>query len=77
MGIGMKPEFGEDYIKRERESVIRQLNPHFLFNVLGALRIEAQTDADIAYDRIYDLSKYFRTVFLALEIGRASCRERV
>ncbi len=67
MGIGMKPEFGEDYIKRERESVIRQLNPHFLFNVLGALRIEAQTDADIAYDRIYDLSKYFRTVFLALE----------
>lgn len=57
----------EDIREREREAVLRRLNPHFLFNTLGAVRIAVRTDPDLAYDRIYDLSRYLRAVMRSLE----------
>lgn len=47
--------------------MIRRLNPHFLFNTLGAVRITVRTDPDLAYDRIYDFSKYLRAVIGSFE----------
>ncbi|MCI8774429.1 MAG: histidine kinase [Lachnospiraceae bacterium] len=54
-------------MEQERKDVIRRLNPHFLFNTLGAVRITVRTDPELAYDRIYDLSRYLRTVIGSFE----------
>lgn len=47
--------------------MIRRLNPHFLFNTLGAVRIAVGTDPELAYDRIYDFSRYLRAVIRSFE----------
>lgn len=57
----------KDIREQEREAVIRRLNPHFLFNTLGAVRIAVRTDPELAYDRIYDFSRYLRAVIGAFE----------
>ncbi|MBD5459202.1 MAG: histidine kinase [Lachnospiraceae bacterium] len=57
----------EDIRELEREAVIHRMNPHFLFNTLGAVRIAVRTDPDMAYDRIYDFSRYLRAVIRSLE----------
>ncbi|MCM1173615.1 MAG: histidine kinase [Blautia sp.] len=57
----------KDIGKMERNAVIRRLNPHFLFNTLGAVRIAARTDPELAYDRIYDISRYLRAVIGSFE----------
>lgn len=50
----------------ERKRVIRQINPHFIFNALAAIRVMTKIDANMAYDLIYDFSKYMKTVFQSL-----------
>lgn len=60
------PEKWEKVKERERQSVIHQIDPHFIFNTLGAIRIATRTNADVAYDMIYDFSKYLRAVFHTL-----------
>lgn len=39
---------------------LSQLQPHFLFNALGAIRIMIYTDAEMAYDMLYDFSGFLR-----------------
>lgn len=50
----------------ERRRVIHRIDPHFVFNMLGAIRIATKTNADLAYNMIYDFSKYLRVVFHSL-----------
>lgn len=57
----------EDIRDQERKDVIRRLNPHFLFNTLGAVRIAVRTAPELAYDRIYDFSRYLRAVISSFE----------
>lgn len=57
----------EELRKEEKEAVIHRLNPHFIFNLLGAVRIITKTDPAAAYDRIYDFSRYLRAVLRSLE----------
>lgn len=69
MGLGKGnncPEELEEIKERERQRVVRQIDPHFVFNTLGAIRIATRTNADLAYDMIYDFSKYLRAVFHSL-----------
>ena len=60
------PEEVEKIKEQERQRIIHQIDPHFVFNTLGAIRIATKTNADLAYDMIYDFSKYLRTVLHAL-----------
>ncbi|MCM1037853.1 MAG: histidine kinase [Ruminococcus sp.] len=46
----------------ERGRILRLIDPHFIFNTLGAIRIATKTNADLAYHMIYDFTKYFRAV---------------
>lgn len=39
---------------------LSQLQPHFVFNALGAIRIMIHTDAETAYDMLYDFSGFLR-----------------
>lgn len=66
---GRKHDFSEgpEEIKAgERQRIIRRIDPHFIFNTLGAIRIATKTNADLAYNMIYDFSKYLRAVFRSL-----------
>lgn len=56
----------EEIRAEERQRIIRRIDPHFVFNTLGAIRIATKTNADLAYNMIYDFSKYLRAVFHAL-----------
>lgn len=60
------PEELEKIKERERQRIIQQIDPHFIFNTLGAIRITTKTNANLAYDMIYDFSKYLRAVFHAM-----------
>lgn len=60
------PKEAEKIKEQERQRIIHQIDPHFVFNTLGAIRIAAKTNADLAYDMIYDFSKYLRAVFHTL-----------
>ncbi len=60
------PEEAERIKEQERQRIIHQIDPHFVFNTLGAIRIATKTNADLAYDMIYDFSKYLRTVLHTL-----------
>lgn len=63
----MKSGEGTDQIKtQDAHRVIRQINPHFIFNTLATIRIATKINADLAYDMIYDFSKYLRAVFQSL-----------
>lgn len=59
-------EEAEKIKEQERHRIVRQIDPHFIFNTLGAIRIATKTNADLAYDMIYDFSKYLRTVLHTL-----------
>ena len=52
--------------ERERQSIIHQINPHFVFNTLATIRIITRVNSDLAYDMIYDFSKYLRAVIQSL-----------
>lgn len=52
--------------------LIRQLNLHFIFNTLGAIRIVTKTNSDLAYDMLYDFSKCLRAVLRPF-----FCRDRI
>ena len=60
------PEEAEKIKEQERQRIIHQIDPHFVFNTLGAIRIATKVNADLAYDMIYDFSKYLRTVLHTL-----------
>lgn len=60
-------EESEELRKQEKEAIIHQLNPHFIFNLLGAVRIAVRMEPELAYDRIYDFSRYLRAVFRSFE----------
>lgn len=60
------PEEAEKIKEQERQRIIHQIDPHFIFNTLGAIRIATKTNADLAYDMIYDFSKYLRAVLHTL-----------
>ena len=53
--------------KRQLEVTLSQLQPHFIFNALGAIRIMIRTDANTAYDMLYDFSKFLRASLDALQ----------
>ena len=63
MKSGAESEYTET---NERQRIIRQINPHFVFNTLATIRIITKINADLAYDMIYDFSKYLRAVFQSL-----------
>lgn len=64
---GVNAGDGYDEVRlEERRHVIRRINPHFIFNTLAAIRIETKNNSDIAYDLIYDFSKYLRAVLQSL-----------
>ncbi len=50
--------------KRLKENQLKlmmdQIQPHFLFNTLSAIRILIKMEPDMAYDAMYDFSKYLR-----------------
>lgn len=50
----------------EWNRVIRQMNPHFMLNALVTIRVMTKLNADMAYDLIYDFSRYLKTVFQSL-----------
>lgn len=54
------------YAIAANQHVIRQLNPHFIFNTLATIRVITKIDPYLAYDMIYDFSKYLRAVFQSL-----------
>lgn len=56
-----------DRRKKQLEVTLSQLQPHFIFNALGAIRIMIRTDADAAYDMLYDFSKFLRASLDALQ----------
>ena len=56
----------DDIKEKEMQRIVHLINPHFIFNTLAAIRIVTKTDADMAYDMIYDLSKYLRALFQSL-----------
>ena len=61
---------------KERQNLLRQINPHFIFNTLATIRIITKINPDLAYDMIYDFSKYLRAVFGSLaNPGNISFRE--
>ena len=60
------PDEAEKIKEQERQRIIHQIDPHFVFNTLGAIRIATKTNADLAYDMIYEFSKYLRTVLHTL-----------
>lgn len=61
---------------KERQNLLRQINPHFIFNTLATIRIITKINPDLAYDMIYDFSKYLRAVFEAFtNPGNISFRE--
>ena len=60
------PGEAEKIKEQERQRIIHQIDPHFVFNTLGAIRIATKVNGDLAYDMIYDFSKYLRTVLHAL-----------
>ncbi len=54
----------KDHSRQSRELYfIRQMNPHFIFNTLGTIRIVTKTNANLAYDMLYDFSKCLRAMF--------------
>lgn len=48
---------------KEGQNLLRQINPHFIFNTLATIRIITKINPNLAYDMIYDFSKYLRAVF--------------
>lgn len=77
MGSGIHMRFGlllylfcvgiqrlkKDHSTKSRELyLIRQMNPHFIFNTLGTIRIVTKTNANLAYDMLYDFSKCLRAM---------------
>lgn len=63
----MKSGAGSEQVKaKEKQRIIRQLNPHFIFNTLATIRIVTKINSELAYDMIYDFSKYLRAVFQSL-----------
>ncbi len=47
--------------------MLSQIQPHFIFNTLGAIRIMIKTNPDMAYSMIYDFSKCLRANLNSLE----------
>ena len=56
-----------DRRKKQLEVTLSQLQPHFIFNALGAIRIMIRTDSEAAYDMLYDFSKFLRASLDALQ----------
>ncbi len=52
--------------KQQLQIAVSQLQPHFIFNTLGAARIMIHTDREKAYDMLYDFSIFFRASLNAL-----------
>lgn len=68
----------EQIKEQERQHVIHRINPHFIFNTLAAIRIITKMNSDLAYDMVYDFSKYLRAVFQSLTSpGNVSFREEL
>lgn len=44
-----------------------QLQPHFIFNALGAIRQMIRSDSDVAYDMLYDFSRFLRVSYRDLQ----------
>ena len=53
-----------------------QMNPHFVFNVLNGIALQAKMDGN---DSLFKVTSSFAKLMQAkiYKIGRASCRERV
>ena len=46
--------------ENQMKLMLDQIQPHFLFNTLSAIRILIKMEPDAAYDAMYDFSKYLR-----------------
>ncbi len=63
----------EELQAQEEEKELRlqvtlsQLQPHFLFNALGAIRIMIRMNAEAAYDMLYDFSGFLRSCIINLQ----------
>ncbi len=58
----------ETQLKKEQLAItLSQFQPHFLFNALGAIRLSVRMNPDVAYDMIYDFSKFLRGSLNALQ----------
>lgn len=46
--------------KKKTQIMLEQIRPHFIYNTLNSIRYLIKKDADVAYQMIYDFSKYLR-----------------
>ncbi len=63
-----------EILKREAEkrdlllkATLSQLQPHFIFNALGAARLMIRTDSEAAYNMLYDFTQFLRANLRALQ----------
>lgn len=50
--------------------MLSQLQPHFVFNALGAIRLMIHVDSDAAYDMIHDFSQFIRLSIHAIQTDK-------
>lgn len=61
--VGIQRLKKDHSLGKQELDFIRQMNPHFIFNTLGAIRIVTKTNVNLAYDMLYDFSKCLRAMF--------------
>ena len=49
-----------DELQQLKRNTLDEMHFHFVFNILNTLRYMVNTDTDIAYEMIYDLSLFLR-----------------
>ncbi len=54
-------EIREKFVQNKLSLMYSQIQPHFIYNTLDAIRVLTKRDPDKAYDMIYDFSKHLRS----------------
>jgi len=54
-------ELKEQFVQNKLTLMYSQIQPHFIYNTLDAIRVLIKRDPDKAYDMIYDFSKHLRS----------------
>lgn len=72
--VKKRVDWERDFLEHEAErrtlqlkTVMSQLQPHFIFNALGAIRLMIHMDSETAYDMIYDFSQFLRANLHAVQ----------
>lgn len=62
LGMKMQLELQDKELQnQEAKILLHQMKPHFIYNVLMTIRYFVKKDPQVAYDMIYDFSRYLRS----------------